>query len=64
MNKTTVRDVTLDVVAALDMYDGLLGGEDVSLERVGPGARDESIVLVLTNGDEYRLNVEIIKEAN
>lgn len=59
---TTVRDVTLDVVAALDMYEGLMGGEDTSIERVGPGERDESVVLVLSNGDEYRLRVDLIRE--
>ena len=59
---TTVRDVTLDVVAALDMYSGLLGGEDTRIEKVGPGARDESVVIVLSNGDEYRLTVEMIRE--
>jgi hypothetical protein len=53
---TTEADVALDLVAALDMYDGLMGSETTSIESVGPGERD-TVVLVLTNGDTYRLTV-------
>lgn len=53
---TTEHDVTLDLIAALDSYDGLCGSEDTTITTIGEGQRD-SIVIVLSNGDEYRLTV-------
>ncbi len=61
MEHTTERDVSLDLLAALEMYGGLCGSEETTIESVGPGERD-TIVLVLSNGDEYRLTVRLVRE--
>jgi len=53
---TTESDVALDIVAALDMYAGTCGSEETTIKLVGPGERD-SIVIELSNGDTYRLQV-------
>lgn len=56
----TERDVALDVVAALDMYDGLCGSEETSIESVGPGEND-TVVVLLDNGQQFRLQVREIR---
>jgi hypothetical protein len=60
---TTVRDVTLDVVTALGMFKGTVGGDDTAIEWVVSGKSDRSVVLGLTNGDVYRLSVALTGKA-
>jgi hypothetical protein len=57
---TTERDVALDLVAALDMYSGLMGSESTSIELVGPSHRDDALVIQLDNGDTYELRVSLL----
>lgn len=52
--ETTESDVNLDILAALESYDGLCGSESTTIESIAPGEHD-SIVIVLSNGNEYRL---------
>ena len=55
---TSALDVTLDTVAALEMFQGNYGGEDVTIEAVEQSARDrETVVVTLSNGDKYELRV-------
>jgi hypothetical protein len=57
---TTEKDVSLDVEAALDMYEGTMGSETTTIEKIALDARD-NIVLVLSDGSEYRLTVRQIR---
>lgn len=55
---TSALDVALDLVAALDLYDGLFGGDDVTIEVVAQSTNDrESVTVTLSNGDRYELRV-------
>jgi hypothetical protein len=56
---TTENDVALDLIAALDMYDGSFGAEETTIDKIGEGERG-TVVIVLSNGDEYRLTVRAI----
>ena len=60
---TSERDVTADLLAALEMYDGLCGSESTTITSIAEGQRN-SIVLVLSNGDEYALQVRLVREAD
>jgi hypothetical protein len=40
-----------------------MGGETTTIETVGEGPRD-SVVVVLSNGDEYSLQVRAIRRAS
>ena len=60
---TTTRDVAADTVAALDMYTGLYGSGETTIESVRPeftrtGGLTDSLVVKLSDGSEYRLTVE------
>ena len=58
---TTEHDVTLDLVAALDMYTGLMGSEETTIETLVAesrvGTRYHTVVMTLSNGDVYHLDV-------
>lgn len=55
----TEFDVALDLVAALDMYAGTFGSDETVIDTIGPGERD-TVVVSLSNGQEYRLTVREI----
>ena len=58
--ETTEKDVVLDVIAALDMYAGSIGNDNVVIDAVDEGER-ETIVLTLSNGDRYELRVREVR---
>ena len=60
---TSERDVTADLLAALEMYDGLCGSESTTIDKIGEGARRDTLYLILSNGDEYELQVRLVREA-
>lgn len=59
MPTTTENDVTLDILAALDMYEGTCGSEETTIDDVAPGERDGTIALTLSNGDVYEIQVRM-----
>lgn len=59
---TTLSDATLDVVAALDMYAGGFGAEDVTIDKA-EGAGDHRVRVTLSNGDVYELRVAAVSRA-
>ncbi len=56
----TVTDTAYDLAAALEMYDGTFGSETTTIESVDVGERD-SVVVQLSNGQQYRLQVREIR---
>lgn len=60
---TTELDVTLDTVAALDMFQGTFGSDTDVIESVEQSALDRCTVIVtLSGGDKYELRVrEVIQ---
>ena len=65
MPRTTEEDVTLDVIAALDMYEGMIGDDGVIIDQVreSPDGRN-TVRLWLSNGEVYDLRVrEVIVDA-
>lgn len=59
-SETTVRDVALDAVAALDMYQGDFGAENVTIEEVLQNGRSDTFSVRLSDGSLYRFEVEQI----
>lgn len=57
---TSERDVALDLVAALEMYEGLMGSDETSIEAVEPAER-ERVIITLDNGDKYELTVREVR---
>jgi len=60
--QATESDVCLDILAIIDEAPAgrLVGGEETTIQSVGSGERD-SIVIVLDNGQEFRLQVRRIR---
>ena len=55
---TTEDDVALDVLAALDYFGGLVGGEATTIDELQISPDDRAtILLTLSNGDKYELRV-------
>jgi hypothetical protein len=55
---STEYDVTLDVLAALEGWAGLCGGEAIYVERVDEKTdATNTLVLTLDNGDRYEVRV-------
>jgi len=52
----TERDVALDLVAALDMYEGLMGSEETTIETIDIADRDK-VSITLDNGQRFTLTV-------
>jgi len=58
MPRTTEKDVTLDVIAALDMYEGMIGDGGVIIDQVNESPDGQNTVrLWLSNGEVYDLRV-------
>ena len=55
---TTEHDVALDVLAALEMYEGSCGSEATTIDDViESGERKDTLIVTLSNGDSYWLQV-------
>ncbi len=52
----TERDMALDLVAALDMYEGLMGSEETIIDSVEALDR-ERVQITLNNGQSFTLTV-------
>jgi len=58
MPRTTEKDVTLDVIAALDMYEGSIGDDGVIIDEVNESPDGQNTVrLWLSSGEVYDLRV-------
>jgi predicted regulator of Ras-like GTPase activity (Roadblock/LC7/MglB family) len=53
---TTERDANLDLIAALEMYSGLFGSGETTIEKIEEGERDSAIV-TLSNGDIFEIRI-------
>jgi hypothetical protein len=62
MPESNSRDVAHDVVAALDMFTGLCGGDETTIDRayVEPGTGDH-VRIALSNGVTYELRVREVR---
>lgn len=57
MEAATLSDVALDIVAALEMFGGDFGADGVHIASVTATGR-ETVLVSLTNGEDYELTVE------
>jgi hypothetical protein len=54
--QTTEKDVTLDLIAALEMYAGTMGSDETVIDEVAEGERN-TVRVTLSNGEVYELRV-------
>lgn len=57
MEAATVKDVTLDLVEALNAYVGDFGADGVEIDNAQASDRD-TVQLTLSNGEVYTLTAE------
>lgn len=57
MEAATVKDVALDLVEALNAYEGDFGADGVEIDHALASARD-TVQITLTNGEVYTLTAE------
>ena len=57
---TTEHDVVLDTVAALDMFAGSFGADNVVIDNVEEGERN-TVLVTLSNGEKYELRVREVR---